>query len=84
MTKVKTLDSVAKPIDTIQDFLNLGITPLEIYNKGVPVDSIYGKIYEGGLIADLNTSTGKGFVVTDKNVGISESKGVSPLQQKVD
>lgn len=38
----------------IEGLLNAGICPLEILNAGVPKDSLYGKMYQGGIIFYLD------------------------------
>jgi len=37
-------------------------TPIDLVNGGVPIDSLYGKMYEGGIIFYLNTDNGTGQV----------------------
>ncbi len=39
----------------IQNVLNLGETPLNFYKAGIPVDSLYGKTFAGGLIFYVDT-----------------------------
>lgn len=51
----------------VADMLNAGIAPIDIFNEGIPVDSFYGKFYEGGLIFYLNTMTGEGLVAATSN-----------------
>ena len=46
----------------VQALLNAGQTPKSLYDGGVPLDSLYGKMYEGGLIFYLNTNDGSGLV----------------------
>ncbi len=40
---------------SIQQLLNAGARPTDMYKGGIPLDSIYGKFYEGGLIFFLDT-----------------------------
>lgn len=46
----------------IQALLDEGKTPLELVTGNVPINSLYGKIYEGGLIFYLNTKDGTGLI----------------------
>ena len=63
---------------SIQDRLNIGETPIQIYESGIPLDSLYGKSYQGGLIANLEINPfellkyGKALIVatTDQSSGI--------------
>ena len=40
--------------DAIQRLLNLGYEPLDIVSNGVPIDSLYSRTYQGGLIFYLD------------------------------
>lgn len=71
---------------TIQERLNNGETPFQVYNSNNSfLDSLYGKTYEGGLIFYLNKVTGKGLIAAPSDfdervkwgcegVNISEAK----------
>lgn len=43
----------------VQFLLNAGNSPKELYEGNVPLDSLYGKMYEGGLIFYLNEAIGE-------------------------
>ena len=55
----------------VQTFLDDGTIPLDLLNDGVPIDSFYGKSYEGGLIFHL-TANGKGFVAA--SIDLNDAK----------
>lgn len=42
-------------------------TPFDLINNNVPLDSLYGKIYEGGLIVYLNTTVNAGMVAATED-----------------
>lgn len=46
----------------IQFLLDGGKTPKELFDGGIILDSLYGKIYEEGIIFYLNTDNGTGLV----------------------
>ncbi len=48
----------------VQERLNNGETPCAIANSGMPLDSLWGKSYLGGLIAYLDPNTCQGFVAS--------------------
>lgn len=45
-----------------QFLLNSGQTPLALYKGGIPLNSLFGKIYQEGLIFYLDTINGNGLV----------------------
>ena len=60
--------------DKIQTLLFNGTDPLELLNEGIPIDSFYGKIYEGGIIFYLS-SDGTGLVVTTTDLSFGTQWG---------
>lgn len=57
---------------SIQKLLNSGYSPQTLFNGGISIDSLMGKIYKGGYIFYLNTSTGFGLIAAlqDQSFGI--------------
>jgi len=55
----------------VQGLLDAGSTPLDLLNDGVPVDSFYGKEYQGGLIFYIDTDTGTGLVAAKEDQGLN-------------
>ncbi len=53
---------------TVQQRLDLGATPKQLYDEGILLDSLYGKVYEGGLIFYMNTGSGEGLVVNESDL----------------
>jgi hypothetical protein len=47
---VNFLGGLIDTTSTIQERLDAGQAPIALFNTGVPLDSIYGKTYKGGLI----------------------------------
>lgn len=52
----------------IQDLLNSGYSPKTLYDAGVPLDQLYGKTFEQGLIFYLNTTTGSGLLAHNRDM----------------
>lgn len=63
------LGANCESIDTtkIQFLLDGGTTPQTLYEGGVTLDQLYGKIYADGFIFYLNTDNGKGLVAATEN-----------------
>jgi hypothetical protein len=55
----------------VQALLTAGITPIELFNADIPLESLYGKRFEDGFIFYLNTDDGTGLVAatTDQSMG---------------
>ena len=56
----------------VQSLLDGGQTPFALYNAGVSLEDLYGKMYEGGLIFYVNVSTNTGLIAAP----IDQSSGV--------
>jgi len=54
----------------IQMLLNEGQTPKALFDKGIPLKSLYGKTFQGGLIFHLNIEDGSGLLaaITNQNI----------------
>lgn len=46
-------------------------TPFQLFKKGIPLDSLYGKLYKGGLIFYLNINDGSGLVAARQNTNMA-------------
>jgi len=55
----------------VQLLLDSGVRPIDLYDGGIPLSSLYGKTYEGGLIFYLNTNNGTGFVAAQVDQGVA-------------
>lgn len=58
---------------TVQERLDNGETPLEIFKSGISLTEIYANYYKGGYIFYLDTNNGRGMVTgkkTDSSVNI--------------
>lgn len=54
---------------SVQERLNSGETPFEIYQSGVRIDSLYAKNYQGGLIFHMDENDGFGLIVSPVDIG---------------
>ena len=65
------LSSIAN-LPGVQQRLDLGESPADIVNSGIPLDSLYGKTYEGGLIAYFDPSDGSGLIAAVADLAMAE------------
>ena len=71
-TRIDSLISSFNPL-TIQERLNNGETPFQIYQSNSSLlFQIYGNIYQGGFICHLDTSNGMGIVCAPSDQGTDE------------
>jgi hypothetical protein len=65
----------------VADLLDAGVGPMDLYNNGVPLDSIYGKYCQGGLIFYLDVvdiiSGVQAIVAAPSDLGTFHSWGCS-------
>ena len=52
----------------VQTLLDSGSTPKEVLDTGIPIDSLYGKAYQGGLIFYFDQNSEYGLVVADSDL----------------
>jgi|GEM_PF-2935923 len=72
LSRLELLLDVYEQQNNVQARLDLGETPLQIVNSGMPIDSLYGKSYEGGMIFYLDTTDGTGLVATMSDQGTAD------------
>jgi len=61
----------------VQALLDMGKTPKELFDGNIPLDSLYGKMYEDGLIFYLNTTDGTGMIAAPEDQSDGEGWGCS-------
>lgn len=64
----------------IQALLNGGKTPKELFDGGITLIQLYGKIYQGGIIFYLNTNDGKGMVAATEDQGSEVEWGCNEFE----
>lgn len=55
--------------DVVQDLLDNGLTPIQVFNQGYTLSEIYCKTYGGGYIFYLDTISGEGLVCSTIDFG---------------
>jgi hypothetical protein len=48
----------------VQILLDQGETPFALYNEGIPIDSLYGKFYQEGIIFHFEPDNGTGLILS--------------------
>lgn len=56
----------------VQQLLNEGVSPINLYNGGVGLDDLYGKSFGGGVLFYLDTMNGTGLIASNMDLGPSE------------
>lgn len=64
-------------IPTVQDQLTTGTSISDLLNE-YPVDSLYGKYYQGGLICYVDESDASGMIVSPEDVSETANWGCNP------
>jgi len=62
-------------VEQVQILLDKGKTPFDIYNKGVPIDSLYGKFYQEGIIFYFEPKNGTGLILSLQDLDTKASWG---------
>lgn len=71
----------ATPQDPVQIRLNNGETPFDIYqSNNLLLDSLTGKVYQGGLILYLNTINGSGIVIAENDIALNAAWGCDSME----
>lgn len=68
------------PASNIQDSLDLGITPCQLTALGLPVDSLYGKTWAGGLIFYFDAFLCEGLVAAPTEQSVNAPWGCNGSQ----
>ena len=59
----------------VQALLDQGETPSTLYEAGVPVENLYGKIYLDGILFHFNPNDGTGFVLSRNDLSTEAQWG---------